>query len=120
MIEEVIKYFADNGFFYNSIEKKNPHLKSAHIKAGMAKIYRERHKYRPDQLARAALRQAEQIEAEEGFEEELKFHMAVKELAIERERSKKLKHYLIWLAILQAWFVSVGATILLSYLGFLK
>ena len=119
-MKEVIEYFAENGFFYNSIKKKNRHLKPAHIKAGMAKIYRERHKYRPDQLARAALRQAEQIENEEGLEEELKFHMAIKELAIEKERSKKLKHYLIWLAVLQGWFVSVGITILLSYLGFVK
>ena len=119
-MKEIIQYFADNGFYYNSMKRKNRHLKPGQIKAGMKTIYEKRDKYRPDQLARAALRAAEQISKEEGLEEELKLQISSRELEKERALTKQLKRRIFWLIVSQAWFVSVGLAILFSYLGWVK
>lgn len=120
MKDEVFKFFNDEGIPFSVLKSKNRDIKSSHIKAGMVDVFHRRHLFRGDQLARAALRAAKEIDTREEYEQELKLNDAIKELERERVRSEVLKRQLFWLAVLEVWFVSVGLTILFSYLGFIK
>ena len=124
MKDEVLEYFKGHGFTLSKLKKSGRGLKPGHIKAGMTNIFRERKKYRPDQLGRAALRDAESIQDREEYEDELKLNRAVKELVekdqelvVERERYADLKRKLLIWYLLLAYFVSIGFVFIYPYLG---
>ena len=107
---------------FSSLKRNNRRLKPSHIKAGMVEVYRRRKNYRPDQLARAALREAETINDREEYEEELKLNNAVKELAdkdIELENLRNRNSVLrerMWLCYgMLIYWTSIAGLILYQY-----